>query len=209
MQEFSMLHNAARLLGTLLVNTIPLIGVLWFGWSVFEVLLLYWAENVLIGAAHSARMAISTRTNAVADGWSTTTFFMMHYGLFTLVHGVFVVVLFGVVAGGMSAIGAGFGTAIFAIVFWQTVALFIDAAATERFKGRTPGEMMFEPYVRVFALHITVLAGGWLIADAGAPVWALAILVGVKSLFDVGLVAFDAVKPGNAATMAALRKRRD
>ena len=90
------------LLGILAVNAIPLIGVLAFGWSVFEVLFLYWFENVAIGATHAIRMEISTRTNAVAGGRSTTTFFMLHYGLFTFVHGVFVITLFGVVAGGLS-----------------------------------------------------------------------------------------------------------
>src|SRR5262245_22739157 len=107
------------LLGILAVNLIPLIGVLWFGWSVFEVLLLYWFENVAIGFTHAARLAISTRTNKVADGLSTTTFFALHYGLFTFVHGIFVIVFFGVVGGGLKELTGGLVGPALAIMGWQ------------------------------------------------------------------------------------------
>lgn len=201
---------ALPLLGILIVNLIPLAGVLWFGWSVFEVLFLYWFENVAIGIAHTARLAISTRTNNVADGWGTTFFFAMHYGIFTFVHGVFVVAFFGVIAGGFLELGAGFLAPVVAIMAWQAVALLLDTAHTSGFKDRSPDSMMFEPYPRVFALHIAVLAGGWLIGEIGAPVWALAILVGVKTLFDLGIAAFTQAKStASSAVFGALRKPKD
>jgi Family of unknown function (DUF6498) len=197
------------LLGTLLVNAIPLVGVLVFNWSVFEVLFLYWFENVAIGVTHAIRMEISTRTNAVADGRSTTTFFMMHYGLFTFVHGVFVVALFGVVGDGFADIGPAFTGAVLAVVVWQIVFLIFDILRTERFKGSTPDAMMFEPYPRVLALHLTVLAGGWLVTELGTPVWALVVLVGVKTLFDTGVAVFFPTRTGNTGNvLAALRKKR-
>jgi len=197
-------------LGTLVVNAIPLAGVVWFGWNVFEVLILYWFENVAIGFTHAARLAISTRTNAVATGWATTTFFMLHYGIFTLVHGVFVIVFFGVIGGGLADIGGGFVGPVLAIIGWQIAFLFIDSLRTEGFKGRTPDDMMFEPYPRVFALHLTVLAGGWLIGEIGSPVWALVILVGVKTMFDLGVAWLSSGRTGNVGNvLAALRKQRD
>lgn len=133
-----MLFGFARLVGTTLANSIPVIGVLWFDWSVFEVLFLYWFENLAIGVAHAARLAISTRTNAVADGWSTTTFFVLHYGLFTLVHGVFVLVFFGVIGGGLGEIGLSFVGPVLAVAGLQAAFLFIDVVSSERFKGHMP-----------------------------------------------------------------------
>lgn len=199
------------LFGILIVNAIPLAGVLWFGWSVFEVLILYWFENVAIGVMHALRMEISTRTNKVANGRSTTTFFILHYGMFTLVHGVFVVTLFGVVAGGLLEVGGGgFLGPVLAIMGWQVVFLVIDAIRTEGFRGRTPDDLMFEPYPRVLALHITVLAGGWLIDEIGSPVWALVILVGIKTAFDLGVTWLTSPPTGNpAGVFGALRKPRD
>ena len=32
-----------------MVNLIPLVGVIWFGWSVFALLILFWIENIIIG----------------------------------------------------------------------------------------------------------------------------------------------------------------
>lgn len=198
------------LLGTLLVNAIPLIGVIWFGWSVFEVLLLYWFENVAIGITHALRMEISTRTNAVANGRSTTTFFMLHYGMFTFVHGVFIIVFFGVLARGLMELSGGFTGPVLAIMGWQAVFLVIDSLRTAGFKSRTPDDLMFEPYPRVLALHLTVLAGGWFVGEMGSPVWALAILVGVKTLFDLGVAWLSSGRTGNAGNvLAALRKPQD
>ena len=202
--------NFIPLLGTLLVNVVPLVGVIWFGWSVFEVLLLYWFENVAIGVAHAGRLAICTRTNAAAGGWATTLFFMLHYGIFTTVHGVFVVVWFGVIGGGILALTGGFAGPVLGIMGWQGVALLLDNARSAGFKGRSPDEMMFEPYPRVFALHLTVLAGGWLVSEFGSPVWAVAILVGVKSAFDLGVATISSVRRGASGNvLAALAKRGD
>lgn len=205
-----MLFRILPLLGILIVNAIPLVGVLWFGWSVFEVLFLYWFENVAIGVTHALRMEISTRTNQVANGRSTTTFFILHYGLFTFVHGVFVVTFFGVIAGGFADIGRGFLGPILAIMGWQAIFLVLDAMRTQGFQGRTPDDLMFEPYPRVLALHITVLAGGWLIDEIGSPVWALAILVGMKTAFDLGIAWLTSPATGNpAGVFSALRIKRD
>jgi len=55
-----------------------------------------------------------------------------------------------------------------------------------------------------------VIAGGWLVGELGAPVWALAILVGLKTLFDLGVAMFFSARHENPArVLHALRKRRD
>ena len=37
-------------------NAVPLVGVLVFHWTVFPILLLYWCENVVVGAFNVLRM---------------------------------------------------------------------------------------------------------------------------------------------------------
>jgi hypothetical protein len=174
-----------QILGTLAVNAIPLAGVLWFGWHVFEVLLVYWFENLAIGIFHAARLDICTRTNAAPGGWGTTAFFALHYGIFTLVHGVFVFVYFGVLSDGILASKGGLSLPVLSVFGWQALQLALDTMDTQRFKGRDPNTMMFEPYPRVFALHVAVILGGFLIGEFGAPIWALAALVAVKTLCDL------------------------
>src|SRR5437899_11071768 len=40
-------------------NLVPLAGVLFFGWSVFSTLLLFWVENVIVGAFNVLRMLVA------------------------------------------------------------------------------------------------------------------------------------------------------
>ena len=38
-------------------NLVPLAGVLWWGWNVYTLLVLYWLENGIIGVGRGARRA--------------------------------------------------------------------------------------------------------------------------------------------------------
>ena len=45
---------------------------------------------------------------------------------------------------------------------------------------------MFAPYGRLVVLHITIILGGMAIAITGAPAAAVAILVVLKTVMDIG-----------------------
>lgn len=87
--------HASRVALTALVaaNLVPLFGVAFLGWRLYDVMLIYWLENGVIGAFTALRMATATEERASALAF--VPFFTVHYGLFWLVHGVFVVTLFG------------------------------------------------------------------------------------------------------------------
>jgi hypothetical protein len=75
-------------------NLLPLFGVLFSGWSVFIVMSLFWLENVIIGAWNVPRMA----TQLLRGQWGALfliPFFIVHYGLFCAIHGLFVMGIFG------------------------------------------------------------------------------------------------------------------
>ena len=96
-----------------LMNLIPLVGVLFFGWSGFNIVFLYWSENVIIGFFNVLKMLtagaigdpsaevkkpsnpgyLSARLLAMASAVFYAGFFTFHYGLFTYIHGIFVVAL--------------------------------------------------------------------------------------------------------------------
>jgi hypothetical protein len=98
----------------IVVNLVPLVGVLLLGWRLWDLMLLYWLENGIIGGftvlriltsrvpAGAARpghgqalAALPHRVGAVG----TALFFTIHYGIFWTVHGVFVRLFFGPPAG--------------------------------------------------------------------------------------------------------------
>src|SRR5207245_7979599 len=82
---------------------------------VFVVLLLYWCENVVVGAFNVLRMVCAYPQVGIA--WVgklfVIPFFMVHYGMFTFVHGMFVLSLFG---GGQTHGGGGGGSGVPALI---------------------------------------------------------------------------------------------
>jgi len=104
--------TASRSVWALLVaNAIPLVGVLFLGWSLWTILVLYWLENGIVGAWNIPRILLAegsvlpsgptTRMLGGVFGSSvsvfgrtaTAIFFTIHYGLFWVVHGAFVFAL--------------------------------------------------------------------------------------------------------------------
>jgi hypothetical protein len=170
-------------------NLIPLTGVLAGGWRVFDVLLLFWAENVVIGLFNVARLlTLSVRGDLGAAGLAA--FFAVHYGIFTLVHGIFVVTLFGPAGASPFAMLALLATPALA---WPLAALlashgvsflanFILGGEMDRV---TPGALMTAPYGRVVVLHVTIIFGGFAVEASGAPILALALLVALKIGVDL------------------------
>jgi hypothetical protein len=81
----------------LATNLIPLVGIALHNWTVFQVLLLYWCENVVVGGFNVLRMLAAQPKSEVmwASKLFLIPFFCVHYGMFTFVHGMFVLALFG------------------------------------------------------------------------------------------------------------------
>jgi hypothetical protein len=61
---------------------------------------------------------------------------------------------------------------------------------------------MFAPYGRLVILHVTIILGGMAIAFTGAPAAAIAILVALKTILDVG---FHLAEHRRAATLPTTR----
>ena len=187
-------------------NLVPLLGVLFLGWNVYSILILYWVENGIVGAVNVLKMARAEgieRTRGDSDRVTGAqrggliAFFVMHYGIFWVVHGVFVFV------GTLFAIGLtqGSGPARGFSIDWLPVAilgLVVVHLATYYFtfiRGGeylrvSPDRQMWEPYPRVVVLHVVILLGGFVTAWLGQPVALVALLVVVKTVIDLALYAY-------------------
>ncbi|MEM9017757.1 MAG: DUF6498-containing protein, partial [Verrucomicrobiota bacterium] len=73
-------------------NLIPLAGAIFWGWSIFDIVVLYWSENVIVGAINVLRMLFAgggkSKGASIAEKIFTIPFFIVHYGIFCTVHGV-------------------------------------------------------------------------------------------------------------------------
>jgi hypothetical protein len=164
-------------------NAIPLIGVLFWGWSVGAVLLAYWIESVIIGVLNIPR--IWAAKGAVGKKLFTSVFFSVHYGAFAFAHLTILTSLFGA-QDPVSAVLSG-GT-----MMWTAISFFISHLVSlilrlyrREFKDKTAAEQLFAPYGRVMIMHIVVLFGAFFIEFLGSPIYAIVLLVVLKTAIDL------------------------
>jgi hypothetical protein len=205
-------------------NLVPLAGVLLWGWDLATILVLYWVENGIVGlftvpkillAAGAGRLLGRTQsTSAAAIGAlqkaGLVPFFAFHYGMFWVVHGVFVFAI----AGGLFApafsgtfdgpqpdlvLLGGLG-----LLASHGVSFGLNYLARGEYRTATPAGQMVAPYARVIVLHVTIIVGAIAVGIVGAPVAALAVLVMAKTVVDLGAhLAERARAAGRVATTEA------
>ena len=191
----------------LATNAIPLVGVVLHNWTVFQVLLLYWSENVVVGGFNVLRMLAAQPKSEItwAGKLFLIPFFIVHYGMFTFVHGMFVLALFGGATrlGGLSphtlldaVRGAGLTVPVAALVASHGFSFFHNYLAGGEYSRVLLPQLMFQPYGRIVVLHLTVLLGGFLVTALGSPVAAIVLLVGLKTAIDLGAHLKERVKLG-------------
>ena len=219
-------------LALIAANIIPLFGVLFLGWSTFAIVVIYWSENVIIGANNVLKMIVCS-PNSEAIKLSLTTkdqlegnsklvqdmltkqvakmpgahhaskvffipFFIVHYGIFCSVHGMFVFSLLG----DKMHFGGPFDGAtemfdrlrqenllwaVFALAASHLFSFFSNFIYGGEYQRVTVPQLMFQPYGRIVILHLAILFGAFLIMAFGSPVWMLVILMIGKTIMDIGL----------------------
>lgn len=224
-----------------LANLIPLFGVLFLGWDAFAIVVLYWVENLIIGAINVLKMLTCSPDEREID-WSKfgksseidklkqsfgvnaetvdnaklvhhgsklffIPFFIFHYGMFCLVHGVFVFSIFGHDEfgpnfGPFGPLGNLFGVFSEQHLWWGVIALaashvysfFVNYLWGGEYKRTFIMLLMVQPYARVVVLHVAILLGGFVAMALGSSVAVLAILVIGKTLLDLHFHLLERVR---------------
>jgi hypothetical protein len=183
-----------------LANLIPLGGVLFFGWQVFPIMFLFWLENVVVGAFNVVKMILALGPGSrVGVKLFLVPFFTVHYGIFTLVHGVFVFAMFG--ADWRSSGGTGpfpsfdrlqdmvtqqhLGWAVLGLVGSHGFSFARNYVMNGAYRTAMVPLLMMQPYGRVVVLHLAILGGGFLVMAMGMPMAGLALLIVLKIGLDV------------------------
>ena len=177
----------------------------WFGvWSVFALVGLYWFENVTLGVIQFLRMRRVERVQGDRDGLGMSAFFAIHYGIFTFVHGIFVLVFFGFLLPGAHDGGAfGWWLSASMIILIPSIAYRRDYIVGEAARTASLGRLMLEPYARVAVLHLVVLIGAWLALSTSQPRLLLLVLVTLKLVVEL----FVAWWTTRAVTVSASPRR--
>lgn len=208
-------------------NLVPVVGVIAFGWKLFDIMALYWLENGIVGVLTIPRLILSgifgnlqSKKGPAGPGVLLffIPFFCFHYGLFWLGHGAFVLELFGkesIHAAGSSLFGPALAMidytlawpivlAVAGLAVAHLVPLYTQFISTGRFRKSSPPVEMIGPYPRVVILHITLLIGAFLSLALGTPVVALLLLTILKTGYEILALRFvhlmkGKVKPRESA----------
>jgi len=173
-----------------IANFVPLVGVLFFGWNLGELMVLYWLESGVIAFYTVLKIAIVGKLAALV----AAPFFVGHFGGFMMGHFLLIYGLF--LRGNSAGWTPGAGAELYAIFvpIWTSIAaLFISHGVSfftnfiqdREYQGATVSGLMTAPYNRIMVMHLTLIFGGWIIMLIGMPTGALVILLALKTAVDL------------------------
>lgn len=166
-------------------NLVPLAGVSVFGWSVGNIILLYWIETLIIGVLNVPKMwACKGETGAKVF---LTPFFIFHYGFFCFGHWSFLSDIMGMKS---AAENFSWGDPI----IWATISLLVSHLFSmavnffgkKEYLNRDVSAQMFFPYGRIVIMHMVIIFSGMFVMMLGEPIAALIFLIALKTIFDIG-----------------------
>lgn len=192
---FAGLWKKPPVIAVLVINLIPAVCVLWFGWSALTLLLLYWVENVVLGLINVVKIiavSIAEGVSGVLTAFFIVPFFIIHYGAFCAGHLIFTLLLVGGISSGgdpLQAVGIvwtdrwNYVGPLLAMTAFHLAAL-VQWFRAGAWKGKTANVQMGEPYGRIIIMHVTILVGAMLIVITHQPAAAVALLAVLKTLFE-------------------------
>jgi len=209
------------------VNMLAVVGVAVFGWSALTLVLLYWVENLVVGAFNIPKMLMSGissgRTGALACLF-LVPFFVVHYGMFCFVHGLFILALFGQgLESGMDFGMSGLAQAVMQHIqtdramFWGVIVMLAFHAylflrywiGARRWETSDPFTQMFAPYSRIVVVHLTIMIAGIPVMLLGQPMLAVLALALLKTAAETGRAKmFDAFAQNPRLALKTRRRLR-
>ena len=178
----------ASLILLIIANLVPLLGVIFLGWNIFQILFLYWLESAIIGFFNVFKIV---KVEGFLNIFSITSF-LIHYGIFMLSHLVFIVAFFtseifpDPALPSITILSMGSILIPFAMLcISHGLSFFFNFIQKKEYKKVTVEEQKQAPYSRVVIMHATVIFGGWLIGIFGDPLLGLVVLVTLKIIIDI------------------------
>lgn len=176
-------------LALIIANLVPVAGMVYLGWNLGDVMVLYWAESAVIGFFNVVKLAVIGRWMALFTG----IFFIAHFGAFMAVHfmfiwGIFVKGLEDTSGGDLTEVAGHFialWPALAALFVSHAISFFRNFIGRGEYRNRTVGDQMKEPYSRIVLMHIALILGGGLAMILGGPTLVLLLLIAGKIWLDV------------------------
>lgn len=214
-------------------NAVPLLGVLFAGWDLMTIIRIYWLENGVVGVFAVLRIltamnlpagqapvpAGAVRIPEVIAKVLLVPFFVLHYGLFWLGHGIFVWFALPAMLMPDQALPPDDLFALpdlgplvlvgLALVISHGASFLFNWIGRGEYRTATPNGETSAPYGRVVVLHLTIIFGAMAVAILGAPVWALVVMVVLKTAADLQAHLAERERAAARASVGAAAIRAD
>ncbi|NKB96921.1 MAG: hypothetical protein GKR90_00255 [Pseudomonadales bacterium] len=148
-------------------NIVALVAAQWGGWTLAELMFVYWVQSLIIGASYVARIMnldkFSTQNfrinNKAVEATpktkrKTAVFFVVHFGIFHFAYLLFI----GRDLSLSSVLDLGLLVCVisFAVNHWFS---YRYHRAVDRAGMPNIGKLMFTPYLRIVPMHMTIIFG--------------------------------------------------
>ncbi|MCD4760621.1 DUF6498-containing protein [bacterium] len=176
------------------VNLMPLAGILFFTWDIFTVMILYWLESAVIGFFNILKMQ---KVSQQPKELTFVPFFIVHYSIFMIGHLFFIVKIFSPNVGNASDMLSAFGLVLSYLggLFITLSFLFLSHGVSfiynfikkKEYLQITIKKQMAAPYKRIMIMHLALILGGIAVASGrlGGDMGPIIILVILKIFFDL------------------------
>jgi hypothetical protein len=173
-----------------IANSVPLLGVMFFGWDLGDIMVLYWVESGVIAFYTVLKIAIAGKL----AGLVAVPFFVGHFGGFMTGHFLLIYALFlregrGAwthgTEGELSAIFTPIWTSIAALFISHGISFLTNFIGRREYEGASVKALMAAPYIRVVVMHMTLILGGWIILLLHMRTGALVMLLLLKTAVDL------------------------
>lgn len=175
------------------VNLYPIFGVIYFGWDIFEIVILYVAETFIVGLSNALQMSFVKSDQKQV----MIPFFLFHYNFFVAIQTVFIILLFGT-DNGFEFMSADGWFNFLATISRKDVLISIGLLGIGHiysFYNDFYRKRIFEiyylnyffalPYRRIFVQQFVVLIGGAVSLLFDTPMGYLIILIFFKTIIDL------------------------
>ena len=170
-------------------NLVPLAGVLFFDWSIGEIMLLFWAESAVIGFYNLIKMSHVASWGILFYG----PFFVGHYGGFMVGHLLFIYGFFGENFGDNADVSISqlvmdltlLAPALLGFLISHGVSYYINFRKRGEYKNTDVSKQMAQPYKRIIIMHVTIIFGGFAAMALNTALPALLLLIILKLMADL------------------------
>lgn len=151
--KFKLFDSSISVWALVIANFIPVIGGLLFNWDIRIVLIVYWAENIVVGFYNVLKMAMA-RSGPNAVKFFMIPFFMVHFGGFCAGHGFFIFAFMSIEAVGGNMMGSGMEDVMKAAFDWPFFLVFIGLLVEViKYMWATFGWSVVLPILGLFVSH--------------------------------------------------------